>query len=1556
MDKQSVLPPVRISNIQPPARSFFPSKSVNPEKKQTDETINKLFLSISEGNYLKVKDFILSNQITLSHRNESGESVLHIIIKNSNLTKKEKLDLVKLGLQYGASPMACDSANISVLHYACKFQLYDIVRILLEFRANPKAIDSSGKSPLHYAITGENIQCPSQSKDKVSDIIPTSSIKKKINVDEIKNLYSAVSDYLYNQIDTIKYISQIKVCLNNFHKMYPFDIKTLSDKIKNDVSDIFINGKANEITNDGIFTKVTNSKQAIVEFITQQMNDAIMPLNIKPNTTDGWGPDDNEHNKILEYRDVVKLSKYVEITIRKEKTESITLLMATLGNLDSEEKKISKFLSIINNVIDYSHYYAKIFGDMLGIPTLINLDELRPYLFNDPSKILYYPNIDKNYEYNRLTKRVTTNDGTVVPDIQITNANPRNPERIRMSTDDINAHNNSSNVKLRGIQFTSEVPLLLGNVTIGSPGLGGVLNLNYISNGAIVGSEGIYFHTEARFYSILLKKEIILLNKLVSDLINDFESNVFMKTYAFHIPRILMTTLNIILIIYSLQFTVSTLNKFLSGLKGFFGDLTMKLPDGLKFFGKQIMDDLSLQTDQMHNMLDNAYMITRKLIETTNRIISSIELTSAGFCISAYYDIDFDAYYVNDKTKQIEKGIMKPIQKVKSLPPTLAEFLRLYSNENIYVIKKALIEEYFVQITQFNPVTFISTTALAKPQIGFIGGASIYNPIYVTNIREPTRPVLPIVLRETNLAGTADIDPPHVSLIGHVGFFTSTTFDKDKQLPLTIGKFIGTHLLMLKYSIVRWIIKNVHEFMTTASVPIPNEVKLKKSLVDIINFVKAQTEFDTSANSFIYVLVGKYVDEILSNFIKNLIINQSNKIILDILEQQNIPNHFTKIFSDIMRPADGNIIMPNLDNGFSLHLNEIFDQIMGLYENPKLLRRKHIMAMSSGKLLEDLEPVTGIQKIINFNMGINSLEQLCYKIDHNIIKLLIQNKANINEKDNLGNSVLFYAIEMQNIELIRLLLSHGALVSTNKSKNRMGITPLMHAWNTYSKMINVTMTNKNTICDDITKNNIELFRKKVQNNNIPKYTKILLPLSLHLLNYQIYVLGKEYCGNWTYELNDQLESILNIKTKSVLPLLEMQMSDSDIPQFDVSNTKINILKTNVDTNNQFLNQLNRQYQNLQKEFNELSKIGTPTNEQVHRQNEITDMLTDIMTEQASINTKITSYNNHINTLGNAKMNAYTRLKNYIDKNKMHLKRTGSAVDNYESVFNDVINHDFHRMLKEKKYDFNIDFKTYPVLWNKYFTNVPSNDWTQIVDLIYSHQKNILLSIDDINSKNHEINLIYQYYANIINPFIKNYTELPKEYNATNYGMTIIMDIIIHIVKRVIFPVMFSSLIKVIIKYVLTSQPKTDKVNKQTDYNSYIAKIITKIINDHGNHNTSRIMAYIFNDLPTKVVKSILQIYEGPNEGEDDVDRTITIQNMFLQINKILMTTTVIDISESSSLITNLEKYLYPYYIDYLTLFCKEMKSLIDNYLRSLQHQVIEIEILHLLLSKASAEV
>jgi len=58
------------------------------------------------------------------------------------------------------------------------------------------------------------------------------------------------------------------------------------------------------------------------------------------------------------------------------------------------------------------------------------------------------------------------------------------------------------------------------------------------------------------------------------------------------------------------------------------------------------------------------------------------------------------------------------------------------------------------------------------------------------------------------------------------------------------------------------------------------------------------------------------------------------------------------------------------------------------------------------------------------------------------VKLLLDRGADVNERDQVGTTALFWAAHRRNLPMVRLLLDRGARVN---ARNSSGITPLMWA-------------------------------------------------------------------------------------------------------------------------------------------------------------------------------------------------------------------------------------------------------------------------------------------------------------------------------------------------------------------------------------------------------------------------------------------------------------------------------------------------------------------------------
>jgi ankyrin repeat protein len=117
--------------ISAPVNPFF-NRISNPIQKVDDNLIEQLFLLASEGDIIKIKQFVLTNHVSLVVKRENGQNILHVILDNANITDNNKLELVKFAVEYGANVNGFMTGNITPLHLAAKYGHFKLCKFLIE--------------------------------------------------------------------------------------------------------------------------------------------------------------------------------------------------------------------------------------------------------------------------------------------------------------------------------------------------------------------------------------------------------------------------------------------------------------------------------------------------------------------------------------------------------------------------------------------------------------------------------------------------------------------------------------------------------------------------------------------------------------------------------------------------------------------------------------------------------------------------------------------------------------------------------------------------------------------------------------------------------------------------------------------------------------------------------------------------------------------------------------------------------------------------------------------------------------------------------------------------------------------------------------------------------------------------------------------------------------------------------------------------------------------------------------------------------------------------------
>lgn len=379
-----------------------------PLKRVDNKYIEKLFAIIQDGDYDKIRNFVSDKNITFDVRNENGESVIHVIIKNkkSDFEEREKYNLVKYFIEHGVSVSDFDKNNITPIHLAAKYQLPSIVELLIENGANVRVIDNQGMNPLHYLTQGKMIEC--KQRKKVKSLIP-SEAKREVPLINFKNTTACIIDIFYHSSFS-KFFTHAKNTINNFKDFFPSEFEEFEKKYIDDISKIMSNNKNIKENDIKMRSKLMEFIKEINEFITKKLENSIKQLDIKPNQINGWSPNDilgipetelekiiPDNIKIEKIEEEYEIMKYKVFNIKfRENIDNISKIKEKINNfIDNTSKNINKIIQHNINLYFNSVSYNGGSGNR-GPP--IPFDRLSKIVdWNELRNYMLYPNSNKLY-------------------------------------------------------------------------------------------------------------------------------------------------------------------------------------------------------------------------------------------------------------------------------------------------------------------------------------------------------------------------------------------------------------------------------------------------------------------------------------------------------------------------------------------------------------------------------------------------------------------------------------------------------------------------------------------------------------------------------------------------------------------------------------------------------------------------------------------------------------------------------------------------------------------------------------------------------------------------------------------------------------------------------------------------------------------------------------------------------------------------------------------------------------------------------------------------------
>lgn len=1546
---------------QPPSISILGSK---PAKEIDPGQIEQLFSIVLDGDYNKIKGAISEKNINFGVKNENGQSLIHIVLENnsSGMKENEKYDLIKYLIDHGAPVGAYDKNNVTVLHLATKYQYPKIVELLLNSGMNANVLDASNMTPLHYAVQGNITTC--KPRKKVGSLIPK-PIDKSITNKELNKLTVKIIEEL-SKDDFKQYISHIRNTLKEIGDIYYIDFEGKLNVLTNDISKIIADDKTTqESKKTQIKQKISSFSEDLNNYVRNELKSTLVPLNIglqdpssnnvlpKPTLEEKlqtW--DDNfKAEKMKVFDEINKLNGSITNIINfKENTLYDKIHNIILLNKSAEVNKITDIKPRPSDVTDIMKYIKDPNNYTINRPNFnIDTKTLETLILNENSSLFPF------YEINIINKikndpkiwdkflpqqnnNIYSTYRFLKKDLSQKNINklkkiPLTDDRMiyysetesKYKTDPLNYKTNGQFVFESFVGDDANNNLNLLKTAIPQEWKNSDMRIKQ-SGGDFKGQA--YYYISKFIYTIT---QIHTHYKVINNNIGVLEKHVLKNSYNYRAYEDLIP--NLVLSVYNTYQNILLAHKERSKIitqtlnikQQFETRLNNNLDHPYAFILENAIDEcdeINKLINEIMDSMDQLYQKLHNFIDILNKLIDVINKQSGLFYIDAFMNTNF----TDKKMKPYFDVFTKTLPNITIPPKDLDLYIKEFGQygENIDLMRQNYYNKYCLYIDQTK-----------------------YNIEYIKQIPDPTKPDLDADTRDNSNTNPNDNKfknvPLSLPLTTKDGFLTTECYDRendklttfnsyadslkklklnllydkigypgvintistsDKSMPAisSIGKTLDSHLYNVKYWIIQNMIKNL---------------KNDKEFTDNIK------SFGWNQNPEIIVAstIGKITDELIINNIKNSIAISANKYSHKIASQYD-----SKYIPEQIQ----------LDVPFGINLNELYDDIIKdviITGGPS--SNDFNLLMHTVNVMEDEEKVPDQFQIYNpnYTMTTNITEQQCYKIDPDIIKLLIKHGADVNKRDNAGASPLIYAIDTLHKDSIDTLLSHKLTnVSASPIKNMYGITPKQHALNVYSHHIGSLINNSSSVMEIVNKFTEPIYKNVKDNlemnadfkNNIIKYLDIVFPQLIIMYNNLLYFYSKSYINNWSYEDQSAVEGLLlsnGLLSNIDIRLPVLQDFDKNIIKnsvnLDAFTKSVNTNDGKITKKQSKIDKIQNMINNLEKEKNSSKSINTNyLNDKINKLKSILKdkdtKKTSLVTDNKFLNTKLDDIIDRLHNIINI------RTKNFIE-NKNYLGKTSQA---YDTVFNEVskVYQDMFKYVIQsikipKTYSGHEDYFLYNRLWREVINNPDKlKNVCNIQLLLALLEKKYVEKLQkpsrqELISINNDLSIISKLYNTVFIPVINNSYELPQYYNPVeNYMLTETLDIIKHIVKQVLCSNLYYAVVKVITKHFATI--------KQPDITQNLDTI------------KQNLRKHIIERMPKELVKIKTKLYENETEEQAGLK---TDDTLFQTIINIIIKT--YSVPKDSSLITNLENYVFKYYKTLFDLVIPKMKTVIDNYNR-----------------------
>jgi ankyrin repeat protein len=1248
-------------------RTLIPSKEIDPL------LISKLLLNVStnESNILELKEYIIKNGITTSDMiNEEGQSILHVVIANDNLSKRQKFDIVKFLRDNFTLMESFDKNGLTPLHIACRLQLTDIAKELLDVGHGINNVDNSYKTPLHYAVIGNQIETPDKIDKK---IFPKK--KFKVNTNTLSDLSVELSKYINTKLEIKQFIQNQYNTLKNAKDIFGKDIKNI---LNNEITD----KKIIEITTLPTLTPEQKQKRILdikneqlkklKEFLDTKVNFGKKQLNLERNTENGWGPDVNPDNIVMEYKEYNNLEKIINFDIDIAK-KTVNDKLRILDSMKENLRNVKNFCENIDNLIIYIYYINKI------VNIYITDKDLKKKIIIDTSKI-----------------ETMSNTKYLFPDLDLGNtADISNDITYRTQTIEI-----ENNLNLDGKSF-----IFGRDVSSCTDKINDLITKNIITNDDKTNIDAISQNIKLTMIIKTLHKSLEYNYNNLETLIKSFISNLDITEKKIEdINKIILHILSILNCLFDLQYEYEIISAMLqSFVINIFGIYSSGLvPPEYSDIYVNVFTNLQKQTNEMTKtkLYNNIFSDISNIYNILNESIQIINKNTAKLYTLNYFDnFSKDKIYTSALTN-INNIYYNEIEPLRDFYKNYEDFKKSIIQKQDKISKeqnKITLFKYLIQMTKINYNIFIDSS-INSGKIGYVIDK------------------IPVGIDKNRLELAYGQDGFNDGIINFnygdqekIGFEQDISFGNlnrknkaDQIIPIS-SRFIGEMISIQKYLITRYILQEIYKFFKgTMSL---SENTLKELLNELKDDIKQNINLNENDYGLLLITIAKLIDRILNVNLENIVSICASSI----LNNTPLENEYNLI----------NITQYNKTDIRGIKLDDIEKDIYALFKKNKKLNLYNYF----DDILEKQEKSKNIYKIMSSNIG-DKPNEIYLETDPYLFDLLLKSGADANARDKDGNTPLIIALLQTNKIIIKLLLKQNVSVSNKKSKNRMGFRPL----DISQKIINTTIEScNNSINNESTKQFIQEVNDSIKRltkiNHNMRFNDIIYKILLYLLNHEFYSKLNQYYRQNDENFHDKFFTEITSQLKS-LPLIDFK--DDFLISYHQNIDKIIESKRENDVQQKI-----NKYEELQKKSiflqNEQRNIQP---EYVYRIDEIIQHINENVTSQPQLNKKYkdiddykTQKTNELKIQKDLNKDLNKKLITNLKSKFILISPNTDILKVYDNVVKEI--------LKENPND----YRTYTKLWYNLFELIEKeqiNDPTQIISIMLDKIKNNIENYNIIN--------------------------------------------------------------------------------------------------------------------------------------------------------------------------------------------------------------------------------